>query len=408
MASSTLGLDREEESGRCSLSLAYQAIRNMAAATAIAGGRASGFLLLYDERNPYFRGTGGWPGWTGLFRSLAAESPVPFNALSLQELLTRVVVDENVRTWAREKHGLVARMWLDRLASEPLLSALQGEPYNFLPGVVRHQLRPGLLDLRFRSRCETGWSEATLYLGQRAAARLACMPGGALVLHGPAKDLGNMSPEGLVHARLCARTDVAVLDREVAFRFVSQSDKDAALDAVRGPIREAAVVLAAAQPSLGKPPKFGQEADAIAVEPGRLAIIEVKAGTDTTGIRWAPAQVSVYTRLFTIWVEQDPDRACAMLGEMLGQRVQLGLAPQIMVELPIEIVPVVAVGSPWGNVAREGALTVQKMLLSAGLGFPNLEVWEIGDDGSPRMCDWFGRNVKPAHRAGPSRRSDSV
>ena len=93
---------------------------------------------------------------------------------------------------------------------------------------------------------------------------------------------------------------------------------------------------------------------------------------------------------------------------MLGQRVQLGLAPQIMVELPIEIVPVVAVGSPWGNVAREGALTVQKMLLSAGLGFPNLEVWEIGDDGSPRMCDWFGRNVKPAHRAGPSQRSDSV
>ena len=45
--------------GPCPVSLAYQGVRNVAAAHALAGEeRVAGFGLLYDARNPYFAGTG--------------------------------------------------------------------------------------------------------------------------------------------------------------------------------------------------------------------------------------------------------------------------------------------------------------------------------------------------------------
>jgi hypothetical protein len=46
----------EPVTGRCSLSIAYQAVRNVAAAQALAGNRQTAFLLLHDARNPYFAG----------------------------------------------------------------------------------------------------------------------------------------------------------------------------------------------------------------------------------------------------------------------------------------------------------------------------------------------------------------
>jgi hypothetical protein len=52
----------ERETPPCSLSLTYQAVRNVAATQAIVGKRSTTFLLLYDERNPYFAGAGAWPG----------------------------------------------------------------------------------------------------------------------------------------------------------------------------------------------------------------------------------------------------------------------------------------------------------------------------------------------------------
>ena len=45
----------------CPISVGYQAIRNVAAARALAAGRMPVFVLLYDERNPYFRPTNNWP-----------------------------------------------------------------------------------------------------------------------------------------------------------------------------------------------------------------------------------------------------------------------------------------------------------------------------------------------------------
>jgi hypothetical protein len=106
VASTALGLYRDQESGCCPLSLAYQPVRNIAAASAIAGSRGAVFLLLYDARNPYFTGARDWPGWVTALESLAARSPVPFRALSWQELLGRVDVGASVRNWAHNKHGL--------------------------------------------------------------------------------------------------------------------------------------------------------------------------------------------------------------------------------------------------------------------------------------------------------------
>jgi hypothetical protein len=105
VASREMGLERAR--GCCRLSLAYQAVRNVAAAQAIAGERRrSSFLLLYDVRNPYFAGAQAWPGWVKMLSQLMTVSSTAFFSLSWQELLARVGFDASVRSWAREKHGL--------------------------------------------------------------------------------------------------------------------------------------------------------------------------------------------------------------------------------------------------------------------------------------------------------------
>lgn len=93
--------------GGCALSPAYQAVRNVAAAQALAGDRKSAFLLLYDARNPYFAGTGTWPGWKRMLSSAMSKSRTSFLSLSWQELLSAVSLDARVSSWAADKHGLV-------------------------------------------------------------------------------------------------------------------------------------------------------------------------------------------------------------------------------------------------------------------------------------------------------------
>jgi hypothetical protein len=107
VASKDMRLHRYASRARCDLSLAYQAVRNVAAAQAIAAGRRStGFLLLYDVRNPYFVGSRAWPGWIRMLSQLMTRSATTFMPLSWQGLLGRAPVDDQVRAWAREKHGL--------------------------------------------------------------------------------------------------------------------------------------------------------------------------------------------------------------------------------------------------------------------------------------------------------------
>ena len=105
VASRELGL--RETADRCPLSLAYQPVRNIAAAQAIAGrARASAFVLLYDERNPYFAGAGRWPGWIVMLDGLTQHSQTRFAALPWQALITRADLDPETVQWAMDKHGL--------------------------------------------------------------------------------------------------------------------------------------------------------------------------------------------------------------------------------------------------------------------------------------------------------------
>jgi hypothetical protein len=95
----------------CPISASYQAIRNGAAARALAGpNRRAVFVLLYDERNPYFRQTGEWPGWPALLRSALADAEqlelLTFRAASWQELVPLLPLTDDERRWLRKKHEI--------------------------------------------------------------------------------------------------------------------------------------------------------------------------------------------------------------------------------------------------------------------------------------------------------------
>ena len=94
----------------CQIAPLYQVLRNVAAARQLAGvSRAFGFVLLYDESNPYFRPTGSWPGWPAVLRTHLESNKSPrfcFRAIAWQKLITRLPLDVNIRRWARIKHRL--------------------------------------------------------------------------------------------------------------------------------------------------------------------------------------------------------------------------------------------------------------------------------------------------------------
>lgn len=94
----------------CPLSPVYQAVRNVAAALALrpVDGVAV-FGLVYDAANPYFAGCGDWPGWPSVLASALDDgdrSELRFRAVSWQDLMPLLKLDDHVREWAREKHGL--------------------------------------------------------------------------------------------------------------------------------------------------------------------------------------------------------------------------------------------------------------------------------------------------------------
>ena len=103
------GLSAAEPGRPCPLSPLYQAVRNVAAAIALAGeDRRAVFTLIYDSENPYFAGCGSWPGWpTILAKTLDSAHPaLTFAAASWQDLLRQLPLDDATRFWAAEKHGL--------------------------------------------------------------------------------------------------------------------------------------------------------------------------------------------------------------------------------------------------------------------------------------------------------------
>lgn len=94
----------------CPISTGYQAIRNAAAAVALANGRQPVFVLLHDATNPYFRPTNNWLGWPEVLRSTLHMSNIngllTFRAISWQELLPKLPLSDEERSWALEKHVL--------------------------------------------------------------------------------------------------------------------------------------------------------------------------------------------------------------------------------------------------------------------------------------------------------------
>jgi len=93
----------------CSLNFTYQAVRNVAAAFALAGpGQQPVFGLIYDADNPYFGGCGQWPGWPAALRATLDDvgAPVTFASVSWQELVPLLPLDSATASWASEKHGL--------------------------------------------------------------------------------------------------------------------------------------------------------------------------------------------------------------------------------------------------------------------------------------------------------------
>jgi hypothetical protein len=104
------GWDGPHPPDPCPLSLAYQAVRNVAAAVALAGpNRRAVWLLLYDAENPYFSGAGEWPGWAPALKTTLSDSNrFQFRAASSQQLLRSLPLAETVTAWAAEKHGLAS------------------------------------------------------------------------------------------------------------------------------------------------------------------------------------------------------------------------------------------------------------------------------------------------------------
>jgi hypothetical protein len=110
-AATQLGWDHRSTGGRCLVRTAYQPIRNLAAAMALAPpGVLPCFALFYDERNPYFAGTGSWPGWAWIIESASqrAADEIVFAPVSWQRLLACAPLHDSVVEWAEEKHGLRA------------------------------------------------------------------------------------------------------------------------------------------------------------------------------------------------------------------------------------------------------------------------------------------------------------
>jgi hypothetical protein len=110
-AAECLGLGAREPAGACPISPAYEAVRQAAALRALAGPHRPALLaLLYDADNPYFTAAGDWPGWPDLLGTAADENADPevfrFEAISWQELMPLMPLDERTLAWAADKHGL--------------------------------------------------------------------------------------------------------------------------------------------------------------------------------------------------------------------------------------------------------------------------------------------------------------
>lgn len=110
-AAELMGLPARADGEVCPIATGYQAVRNVAAALALGGGRRRAvFALLYDGRNPYFAGVAesGWPGWPRVLEHTLQpmRDAVEFRHRTWQDLLGRLPLDRATTEWALAKHRL--------------------------------------------------------------------------------------------------------------------------------------------------------------------------------------------------------------------------------------------------------------------------------------------------------------
>jgi hypothetical protein len=106
-ATDVLGLGPREPGAPCPISPVYEVLRHAAALRALAADRPAVLALVYDSDNPYFAPTGEWPGWPPLLdQAVGADERFRFAAISWQELMPLLPLDEPTLAWAAEKHGL--------------------------------------------------------------------------------------------------------------------------------------------------------------------------------------------------------------------------------------------------------------------------------------------------------------
>ena len=104
-----LGLPERIEGRPCPIAASYQAVRNVAAARALADARSPAFALFYDERNPYFsplRRMARLARGAHRFDPGRERGQVPL--MFVAEASRSGAVPTDVVEWARDKHGLVS------------------------------------------------------------------------------------------------------------------------------------------------------------------------------------------------------------------------------------------------------------------------------------------------------------
>ncbi len=200
--------------------------------------------------------------------------------------------------------------------------------------------------------------------------------------------------EGRYQAALSKATDAGftLVDREVVFAFASETDKLGRKQELRLPLVQAQDALAALHRWAVRRFPPGDKVDALAVDgDGRLLAIEVKPGTKTRGLAVTPIQVAMYVRLVRAWIDADKVFGRAVLEGMAQQRAALGLGSTEAPRLrdPIEIVPVIAVGTPISNPrhARPRFGIVRKALCESGEPLTGLQLWAIDISGDISMTD---------------------
>jgi hypothetical protein len=108
VAQENFGFERERLSQLpCPVSVAYQAVRSVAAARHFAGPKWAVFVLIFDENNPYFSRTGKWPGWPDILETTLADGRgLLYRAISWRKLIPLLPLSPEVLDWAASKHRL--------------------------------------------------------------------------------------------------------------------------------------------------------------------------------------------------------------------------------------------------------------------------------------------------------------